>query len=222
MLYYFKRLFCLCYFIMDFFCIKRYGRAMSQRIYLIDYERNLKDANPFWKFTMMGNSDTIYNLFFSPSKISCDCIDFRDNFNKHRMFLCKHLFYVFGFVAKFTFDDIKHSDFPGMRRKLFRMFDALFDDKRIYCGNGNDDCVICLQPLQENCHQCERCKQIIHMDCLKVWLMQRATCPICRHNTYLSPTIIPPLNSYVATDRNRPSFFSEEGYSMHTLDPSSS
>ena len=221
MLYYFKRLFYLYYFPMDFFCIRRYGRAMSQRIYLIDYERSLKDTEPFWKFTMMGNSDTVYNLFFSPTKISCDCIDFKENLC--RKSLCKHLFYVFGFVAKFTFNEIKFStDFPSMRRKLFRMFDALFDDKRIHCASGIDDCVVCLQPLQENCHQCERCRQMIHLDCLKVWLMQRASCPICRYNTYLSPTIIPSLNSYVKTQRDRPSFFSEEDYSMHTLDLSSS
>lgn len=198
---------------MDFFCIRRYGRAMSQRIYLINYERSLKGndnkCEPFWKFTIMGNSESVYKLFFSPSKISCNCIDFKENLCKKS--LCKHLFYVFGYVAKFTFQEIKQNDFPSMRRKLFRMFDDLFNDKKVHSSDGFDDCVICLQPLKTGCHQCDRCSQMIHLDCLRMWISQHNTCPICRHPTYISPTTIPALHTYVKSQSGRDdySFFPE-------------
>ena len=201
---------------MDFFCIKRYGRAMSQKIYLIDYERSLKnnETNPFWKFTMMGNSNQCYNLFFSPTEITCNCVDFENNLQKKS--LCKHLFYVFGYVANFTFQEIKSNDFPLMRNKLFHMFDGLFDNKTVH-GNGEGNCCICLQSLEQNCHKCERCSQVIHLECLRLWLSKNASCPFCRYQTYLSPTVVPQLQTYLKpkpqpeSPTHPPVFFEEEG-----------
>lgn len=202
MLYYLKY---LLFNYMEYFCIKRYGRAMSQKIYLIDYERSLKKngMEPYWKFTMMGNSDQCYKLFFSPNIITCDCLDFEENLGKKS--LCKHLFYIFGFVAKFSFAEIQANDFAVMRNKLFHMFDGLFNNKTIH-GRGKEDCVICLQTLQQNCHKCERCSQLIHLECLRLWLSRNATCPFCRYNTYLSPVQVPQLETYVEP---KPFFFDE-------------
>ena len=210
MLSYIKHLFSYVCNIMDFFCIRRFGRAMTQKIYLIDYERSSKeDESKFWKFTMMGNSDQSYNLFFSPEKISCDCIDFEQNLS--RKSLCKHLFYVFGYVAKFTFHEIESNDFPSMRRKLFRLFDGLFDNRTIHNNDGNEDCAICLQTLSKNCHKCERCSQLIHLDCLRIWLRQNASCPFCRYQTYISPVQVPQLEFYVKpVDQPKPVFLDEE------------
>lgn len=207
MLSYIKSIFFFVYSCMDFFCIKRYGRAMSQKIYLIDYERSLKtnQSNPFWKFTIMGNSNQCYNLFFSPTVIKCDCIDFTENLNKRS--LCKHLFYVFGFVAKFTFQEIQHADFPYIRRRLFSMFDGLFDNKTVH-GKGQGTCCICLQTLEQNCHKCDRCFQLIHLDCLRLWLSKNATCPFCRYKTYLSPTAVPQLQTFLK--EKKPVFLEEE------------
>ena len=171
--------------LMDLFCIKRYGRAMSQKLYLIDYERSLENSkNAYWRFTMMGNSDQRYTLFFSPLKISCDCPDFK---NFYGTSLCKHLFYVFGFVAKFSFDEIRKNDFPLMREKLFHMFDCLFDNKNFVDVDGSDDCAICMQSLESNCHQCGKCHQILHIECLRIWLKCNASCPFCRYQTFISP-----------------------------------
>jgi hypothetical protein len=113
---------------------------------------------------------------------------------------------VFGFVAKFTFQEIKAADFPRIRRQLFAMFDGLFDNKTVH-GKGEGTCCICLQSLEHNCHQCEQCLQIIHLDCLRLWLSKNATCPFCRYNTYLSPTEVPQLNTFV---KEKPFFLEEE------------
>ncbi|KAJ6892690.1 hypothetical protein NC651_025789 [Populus alba x Populus x berolinensis] len=55
------------------------------------------------------------------------------------------------------------------------------DDERIVTSRNNG-CVICLENFQEgeDCQAISLCKHVFHSGCLKEWLVQNQTCPLCR------------------------------------------
>ncbi|KAF9675052.1 hypothetical protein SADUNF_Sadunf10G0191400 [Salix dunnii] len=55
------------------------------------------------------------------------------------------------------------------------------NDERIVTSR-NYGCVICLEDFQlgEDCQAMSMCKHVFHSGCLKEWLVQNQSCPLCR------------------------------------------
>jgi predicted nucleic acid-binding Zn finger protein len=185
-----------CWTRMDYFCLKRYGRAMTQRIYLIDYAKNKN----FWTFTIQGSQEKKYSLYFSKTMVNCTCHDFQINLEGCSP--CKHLLYVFARVCRFNFEELQRVDFHQMLSELYVKFDDMFSNE--LCTGDGDLCVICFHPLQDNCFKCDKCKNLLHFQCIQTWLKQKQTCPFCRTIVTLTPmyTCHPPVEHYVSTNVN--------------------
>jgi hypothetical protein len=189
---------------------ERLDRALSQRLYLLDAK---KIAHNDWNFTVEGSTGTSYNLKFNETGMTCACIDF-----KKRKQCCKHIYFMFVRVLKCSdpiviCGDPKRNPFElkeglsdEFELKLFKRLEktppgslekapsevlekAL--EKTLEKIIPEDPCSRCFEDYSDgSAHiKCLTCKQYFHDACMKVWLKNKNSCPLCRSKMEPSPIV---------------------------------
>lgn len=163
----------------------RKGRALVQRMYLIDAEYH--ETNE-WKFTVEGFTGTNYTVCIKPSGMSCTCPDC-----KVRSCICKHIYFIIFRVARAPdsvltettnldsnfFENMNNFDFTA---SLHAQLDKRLKDDPPQLVKPEDPCCICFEDIQvsEDNETCKVCKKAFHTMCIRVWRRRNATCPLCR------------------------------------------
>ena len=62
--------------------------------------------------------------------------------------------------------------------KRFEFIDKIL--KSFTKVNSHDDCTICMEKLNGKISVKTQCNHIMHRKCLKTWLAESHTCPVCR------------------------------------------
>lgn len=194
----------------------RVERAFEQRIYLIEANKNeskiilnddnnnqVKDENISFKFEVMGNSGTAYDIIITEGKeIYCDCPDHKHSYN-----LCKHLLFVLIRVLGMSREQVYNEYYVPLITKMnpFHTSDNTIEkcinyiDKKITQQlnaaetvdiqgkreiDEEDSCPICLEDFgKEKLVWCKaQCKNYIHASCFTKWVKKKedATCVYCR------------------------------------------
>lgn len=58
--------------------------------------------------------------------------------------------------------------------------------KKIKITPTNQECSICLDNISENAVKCCQCGHCFHEECIKRWLKNNSTCPLCRQTCGLT------------------------------------
>lgn len=162
----------------------RINRALNERIYLLKAEQLSNN----WRFEVKGQSNKIYKVnIINSDKCTCTCMDFILRKNA-----CKHLIFITERIAKIsliTYYMINNNQLDSVNFDLLsdKLKDKLIskpiqtdDSKRI--AGADEECFICFESLSgETLVQCiTTCKNYFHDECLKIWLNNNNTCPLCR------------------------------------------
>jgi len=153
---------------------ERYERAKSQDIQI------LSSAPDF--FVVKGSTGDTYNVWLEDNGIFCTCKD-AEMASRHKIPLCKHrmLVLIHGFYM--DWDDICH-----LAEQMFSgsKFDPLHAPPGVTYVDPRetDSCVICLETLETSKTKelyCKaQCGTKFHEACIKGWLVNHSTCPLCR------------------------------------------
>lgn len=180
----------------------RIDRAFEQRIYLIE-AHDETDKNKIFRFEIMGNSGTAYNITITEGKaIYCDCPDHKHSYN-----LCKHLLFVLIRVLGMTREQVFNEYYVPLITKTNPFNTSTnsiescvrYMDKKAVLHleaaetvdtqgkrevDEEESCPICLEDFgKEKLVWCKsQCKNYIHASCFTKWVKKKedATCVYCR------------------------------------------
>ncbi|KAF4468106.1 E3 ubiquitin- ligase Zswim2 [Fusarium albosuccineum] len=164
-----------------------YGRALSQRFYVLNRTRGGTDDCPEEDIEMTGSTGNIYNVHIG-KRPSCTC----PHFEKGNQ--CKHILYVMSRVLNAPFNLVYQ--LALLSTELCSIFaaapaisahkDGQSDKRKPIEG----DCPICYCELEANSPESivwctAACGQNIHQECFKMWAQTKrgsgnVTCPMCR------------------------------------------
>lgn len=166
----------------------RVKKALSEKIYVMEAIQ----ATDEWKFKVRGQSDSIYDVSFKPTKFSCSC---PDHVKRHTF--CKHLLYLICRVGVQM--EIGHKVAARSREWNEEKFQAcnvawalrlkhrIVSDSPTPSESSLDDacCPICyedINPSEDTVHCESVCKNKFHRECINQWLTHatHSTCPLCR------------------------------------------
>lgn len=194
----------------------RIERAFEQRIYLIEArysnkaeiilnENNneINQQHNSFKFEVMGNSGTAYDIAITEGKeIFCGCPDHKHSYN-----LCKHLLFVLIRVLGMTREQVFNEYYVPLitKNNPFKTSENTIKKCVIYMDkketqhleaaetvdtqgkreiDEEDSCPICLEDFgKEKLVWCKaQCKNYIHASCFSKWVKKKedATCVYCR------------------------------------------
>lgn len=177
---------------------ERLDRALKQRMYLLDINKN-NDKD--WRFVVEGYSGNHYKLIFNEKGMSCGCPDFT-----RRGRICKHMYFILGRVfidqnilnalhKKPNVNVYKYSEDFEKKIELFLNKDNIIENDKENDENDENDneeeenekeeeeepCSICFEEFgKELVYDCEVCKKQIHKECMDRWLKHNKTCVLCR------------------------------------------
>lgn len=174
---------------MGFDC-DRCSRALSQPMFLL---RAKKLSETHWTFLVRGYSGTNYDLNFSSDALECSCPDFQK-----RKDTCKHVFFIFGRVladvdlmvdvdsglaASEVFSPMLCFS-ERLERRIDHRLERLRSSGCSAVVNGDDDCVVCFEPIKAPEWVCVQCrKPAMHTRCAREWFKycgRTPSCPLCR------------------------------------------
>jgi len=160
----------------------RKQRGLSERIFLLNAS---VDNNEEWNLSIKGSSKRIYNIKLSSCETKCKCMDFTI---RHKV--CKHLYFVICRIINNSdlskkikvVEDITNNYFAISNLLKNALNNHISDSKDKIKYNIKDTCCICFEEFgSEDVIQCNSvCKNVFHSDCLKLWLSQNNSCPLCR------------------------------------------
>jgi hypothetical protein len=175
----------------------RKGRALLERLYLLEAARceRLKDGG--WSFIVRGSTGKNYDVVLSANKVSCSCFDCTQ-----RRRICKHIYFIIGRVAQNKELLVQLGD--NLNVNVFALDPLLSDkiNKRIHgkkddAGHRVDQrsdkvdrditCSICYEDTEVHAVACSSCKNVFHNECINIWTSRKPTCPLCR-NRWLAHT----------------------------------
>lgn len=146
--------------------MSRMDRAMRQDIFLL---RNHGGG----KFHVAGMTDD-YHTELAAEGHKCSCPDF-----ERRQQNCKHIYWLL--FKYFRLDRQRWLTDQHMMPDEKELENT--KNKKRERDNLDDDCIICLEPLNRgSLHTCQTCYHHFHDKCLQVWLRHAPNdhCPLCR------------------------------------------
>jgi hypothetical protein len=155
-------------------------RALSQPIFIIDKEWHHfypPHDIPGLTLTIAGVTDD-YSVVIESDHMCCSCPDFARNCH---LYPCKHVLYVLIQVLKIPV--IASNNFSIDYALAFQRGAALVKKAVEPAENqhNDEDCCICYMAIEAApTRQCKTCKHLIHRECMRVWLRQKQSCPLCR------------------------------------------
>jgi hypothetical protein len=172
----------------------RKGRALLERLYLLEAARceQLKDGG--WSFIVRGSTGKNYDVVLSANKVSCSCFDC-----KQRRRICKHIYFIIGRVAQNKELLVQLGD--NLNVNVFAL-DPLLSEKINNRINGRAievasptvaapssqsaverdvTCSICYEDTEVHAVACSSCKNVFHNECINIWTSRKPTCPLCRN-----------------------------------------
>lgn len=196
----------------DYNFVSRLDRAFQQRIYVIDCSNNSIESageeGGTFKFEVMGNSDTAYNITLKQGgKIYCSCPDHDANWK-----LCKHMLFVLIRILGISKEKV-YSDYFQLLdddKKSFNVTDETITLCQAYLkkresmllegvskdemGSGvnrksigeDDSCPICLDEFSSTKEKIDWCKgqcgNNVHHSCFVKWSTKQThvSCVYCR------------------------------------------
>eukprot|EP00929_Paragymnodinium_shiwhaense_P052183 TRINITY_DN26147_c0_g1_i1.p1 TRINITY_DN26147_c0_g1~~TRINITY_DN26147_c0_g1_i1.p1 ORF type:complete len:507 (+),score=27.04 TRINITY_DN26147_c0_g1_i1:196-1716(+) len=184
---------------------ERMGRALEQRMYLLEQMDLNSDHGPSKQFEVLGSTGNAYTVRIG-ALVSCSCPD------ALKGFVCKHQLFVFLRVLRAPRSSAliyQRALLSSERVELFaavRSFQAETNAVAIqpvreaykesknprdpvqHRGLASDDCPICYEELaQEALKVCKTCRNAVHEACLTKWSLARVgrvSCPSCRENNW--------------------------------------
>lgn len=129
--------------------------------------------------------------------VNCSCMDWKMR-GKRNNLNCKHILYVVSQILALDFS-VTH----GNKMNNWALFSSKFDRIKINPGAGaptpekfmvpedkvlteSDLCAVCytdfMSDPKENLINCLRCRNVVHLDCFRVWIREAAfkACVYCR------------------------------------------
>jgi hypothetical protein len=142
--------------------IDRIKRSVRQNIKIIENDKN--------KYTICGNTGSLYTVNVCDPKITCTCMDY-----KLRKNYCKHIYFIFVNVFKIVPDISKEYTIDELVKLHESFIDHVIDSPR------NDECCICFEPLTKPV-VCGTCSNGFHQTCINsmVQVSKKHNCPLCR------------------------------------------
>jgi len=141
--------------------VERFQRAST--IKLVDIEG--------YRYTVLGSTGKLYTISIG-EKFSCNCIDC-----KRTGGYCKHIYFIFTNVYRFTPDLNKTYSMDELKR-FHDGFIELKTNKK--ARNEFEDCPICFECNTGNCYTCDVCENGFHSSCIKTMFQFSNKCPMCR------------------------------------------
>ena len=188
--------------------LARIGRALQQRLYLVDQRDHSSGTNGLCKeYVVLGSTGNVYNVNIGTIP-SCNCPDCT------RGHLCKHILFVFLRVLRVP----SHSNLIYQKALLQSELEDIFNKaseaantvkvkdevaaayKKAFSGDTAPDeedevqfvgveedceCPICFESIvfkgsREAVERCSTCRKAIHKECLLKWLARTPSCCFCR------------------------------------------
>ena len=168
----------------------RKGRALIERLYLLEAARRERLKDGGWTFIVRGSTGKHYDVVLSANKVSCSCFDC-----KQRRRICKHIYFIIGRVAQNKELLVQLGD--NLNVNVFAL-DPLLSEKINNRINGRSHlasaqstvdaerdttCSICYESTQSvdtRSSACSSCKNVFHTECINIWTSRNPTCPLCR------------------------------------------
>ena len=158
----------------------RYERALSQRMYLLSASRI--NEGRAWEFKIEGSRGIPYLVRITENGSRCNCPD--------KASVCKHIMFISLRVLRYNNVETR---LTGSMDEALSLLLVRIESKQSVTISENVDgdkekiiegesCSICFEDFKSvnECSFCTTCKKAIHKECIKVWLRQRLTCPLCR------------------------------------------
>jgi hypothetical protein len=131
----------------------------------------------FWCYVLLGNVSS-----------------FNGKFNNQHISICHNLLYnnsyenyvpirEYEFLQN-IFNPIINNAYARVSKKKYKETNNVLNKYKLHykqdLKNNNDTCCICAENLKINqCYELS-CNHMMHRNCLKKWLCEKDTCPICR------------------------------------------
>jgi hypothetical protein len=147
--------------------------------------------DPVLEYTVLGSKGITYSVKID-NKFSCTCPDFE----RHNR-ICKHIYLIFFKVFKIIPDFDTNIINSFQKKLIIKAHDKWVSNNNTDITDKTDvrsrDCTICLECVSESekIFACTVCKNGFHYECIKICLMHKKTCPLCRSNITLDPKEVP-------------------------------
>ncbi len=168
--------------------MERLRKSLSEKISLLSaYQR---DAS--WEFKVRGQSTSVYQQELSATTFTCSCPDHqgKKTFCKHLLFLVARVALQFERAASISEQTVSWNEeayaacVPSWVSRLAHLIsDETVGDTPSDKPEG--DCPICFEELTDGAAidtiRCETtCHKWFHRECIKRWVEDSPTCPMCR------------------------------------------
>lgn len=165
--------------------MQRLRKSLSEKISLLSaYQR---DAS--WEFKVRGQSTSVYQQELSSTTFTCSCPDHqgKKTFCKHLLFLVARVALQFERAASISEQTVSWNEeayaacVPSWVSRLSHLISPDEPVVDTPSDKPEGDCPICFEELTDCTVRCETtCHKWFHRECIKRWVEDSPTCPMCR------------------------------------------
>jgi hypothetical protein len=169
--------------------MQRLRKSLSEKISLLSaYQR---DAS--WEFKLRGQSTSVYQQELSATTFTCSCPDHqgKKTFCKHLLFLVARVALQFERAASISEQTVSWNEaayaacVPSWVSRLAHLISPDEPVVDTPSDKPEGDCPICFEELTDGTAidtvRCETtCHKWFHRECIKRWVEDSPTCPMCR------------------------------------------
>ena len=169
--------------------MQRLRKSLSEKISLLSaYQR---DAS--WEFKVRGQSTSVYQQELSATTFTCSCPDHqgKKTFCKHLLFLVARVALQFERAASISEQTVSWNEeaysacVPSWVSRLAHLISPDESVVDTPSDKPEGDCPICFEELIDGTAidtvRCETtCHKWFHRECIKRWVEDSPTCPMCR------------------------------------------
>ena len=169
---------------LHFIKMERLRKSLSEKISLLSaYQR---DAS--WEFKVRGQSTSVYQQELSATSFTCSCPDHqgKKTFCKHLLFLVARVALQFERAASISEQTVSWNEeaYAACVPSWVSRLAHLISDETVVdtpSDKPEGDCPICFEELTDGTIRCETtCHKWFHRECIKRWVEDSPTCPMCR------------------------------------------
>jgi hypothetical protein len=174
--------------VLHFNKMERLRKSLSEKINLLSaYQR---DAS--WEFKVRGQSTSVYQQELSATTFTCSCPDHqgKKTFCKHLLFLVARVALQFERAASISEQTVSWNEeaYAACVPSWVSRLAHLISDETVVdtpSDKPEGDCPICFEELTDGAAidtvRCETtCHKWFHRECIKRWVEDSPTCPMCR------------------------------------------
>ena len=174
--------------VLHFNKMERLRKSLSEKISLLSaYQR---DAS--WEFKVRGQSTSVYQQELSATSFTCSCPDHqgKKTFCKHLLFLVARVALQFERAASISEQTVSWNEeaYAACVPSWVSRLAHLISDETVVdtpSDKPEGDCPICFEELTDGAAidtvRCETtCHKWFHRECIKRWVEDSPTCPMCR------------------------------------------